>query len=247
MSAPSALSSAGLSAPSPLVRWLFSSIGKKLVVALTGIGLVLFVISHLLGNLTIFAGPEAMNSYAMHLRDLGPLLWVARIGLIGTVVLHIYFTMLLWQENAAARPQKYAVKANIKTTVFARTMRLSGIFLLAFVIFHLGHFTLMFVNPEYKTYHAMVDGHEVHDVYRMVVTGFSHPVISLIYVIAMGLLAFHLSHGIGSLFQTLGFSNQRMRVIYERVARVVAWALFAGFSSIPIAVVVFGLGKNYVK
>ena len=225
------------------IAWLFSSIGKKTVVAVTGIALVLFVIGHLLGNLTFFFGPEAINSYAMHLRDLGPLLWVARIGLLGAVGLHIYFTMLLWKENQAARPQKYAVKAPMKTTVFARTMRLTGLIVLAFVVFHLAHFTLWLIDPNYSTYHAMVDGHEVHDVYRMVVTGFSNPVVSLFYIFSLALLASHLSHGIGSLFQTLGITSSRMRVVYETSGKILAWALFLGYAAIP-ASVLLGIGKG---
>lgn len=214
------------------------------MVSLTGVILVLFVIGHMVGNLTIFFGPDAINSYAVHLRDLGPLLWVVRLGLLTAVVLHIVFTMLLWKENAAAKPQKYAVKATIQTTIFARTMRMTGLFVLTFVVFHIAHFTLLIVHPEYRTYHTMLDGHEVHDVYRMIIVGFSNPIVSIFYIVAMGFLAFHLSHGIGSLFQTLGFSNQRMRVLYERGARIVAWGLFVGFSAIPAAVLLFGLGKG---
>ncbi len=225
------------------IAWLFSSLGKKTVVAVTGIALVLFVIGHLLGNLTFFFGPVAINSYAMHLRDLGPLLWIARISLLGAVVLHIYFTMLVWKENQAARPQKYAVKATMKTTVFARTMRLTGLIVLAFVVFHLAHFTLWWVDPNYSTYHAVVDGHEVHDVYRMVITGFSNPIVSIFYIVSLALLTSHLSHGIGSLFQTLGITSKRMRPVYENAGKILAWALFVGYAAIPLSVLL-GLGKG---
>jgi succinate dehydrogenase / fumarate reductase cytochrome b subunit len=228
------------------VAWLFSSIGKKFVVAITGTAMVLFVIGHLLGNTTIFFGPEAVNSYAMHLRDLGPLLWVARIGLLAAIVLHVYFTMLLWKENQAARPQKYAVSAPMKTTVFARTMRLSGLIVLAFVAFHLAHFTWHWVQPANAEFHAEVDGRQVHDVYSMVVLGFRNPLVSGFYIFSLALVAFHLSHGIGSLFQTLGLSNNTLRPALETAAKVLAWALFAGYSAIPISILVFGLGKGIV-
>jgi len=231
----------------PIFAWLFSSIGKKFVVAATGICLVLFAIGHLGGNLTIFFGPDVINAYAMHLRDLGPFLWVIRLGLLTIVGLHIYFTMLLWAENQAARPQKYAVSAPMKTTVFARTMRLSGLFILAFVIFHLAHFTMLIVDPSFAKLHTTLHGHEVHDVYRMVVLGFSNPIVCIFYVIALFLLANHLSHGISSLFQTLGISNKRMRPTYELISRVVAWALFVGYSSIPLSILLFGLGKDSLK
>jgi succinate dehydrogenase / fumarate reductase cytochrome b subunit len=228
------------------VAWLFSSIGKKFVVAITGTAMVLFVIGHLLGNTTIFFGPEAVNSYAMHLRDLGPLLWVARIGLLAAIVLHVYFTMLLWKENQAARPQKYAVSAPMKTTVFARTMRLSGLIVLAFVAFHLAHFTWHWVQPANAEFHAEVDGRQVHDVYSMVVLGFRNPLVSGFYIFSLALVAFHLSHGIGSHFQTLGLSNNTLRPALETAAKVLAWALFAGYSAIPISILVFGLGKGIV-
>lgn len=228
----------------PLVGWLFSSIGKKSIVALTGIALVLFVIGHLCGNLTIYFGPDLINAYAMHLRDLGPLLWVIRLALLSIVVLHIFFTMLLWAENQKARPQKYAVFAPMTTTVFARTMRLSGLIVLAFIIFHLAHFTLQIVDPEYRNLHTMLDGHEVHDVYKMVVMGFSNPVFVLIYVVGLFLLTLHLSHGIASLFQTLGITNKKLRPVLEAGGRTLAWILFVGYTSIPISIFVFGLGRD---
>ncbi len=227
--------------------WLFSSIGKKTVVALTGIVLVLFVAGHMLGNLSIFLGPNALNSYAMHLQDLGAFLWIVRIVLIADVVLHIYFTMLLWKENLAARPQKYAVFAPIKTTVAARTMRASGLILLAFIIFHLAHFTLLLVNPGYANLHAEVDHRTVHDVYKMVILGFSNPWVSAFYILAMATLAFHVSHGIASLFQTLGLSTNTMRVRYESAARALAVLFFIGYSAIPFSVLFLGLGQGVLK
>lgn len=231
----------------PLLRWVYSSIGKKTIVALTGIALVLFVVGHLLGNLSIFLGPHAINAYGMKLRDLGALLWVARIGLLVAVGLHIYFTMLLWMENKAARPQKYAVDAPIKTTVFARTMRMTGLFVLVFILFHLAHLTLHLVNPSYAQLHAEVDGRQVHDVYSMVVLGFRNPFVSLFYIFSLALVAFHLNHGLSSLFQTLGITTSRMRALYETLGSIFAWALFVGYASIPVAVLVFGLGKGIVK
>jgi succinate dehydrogenase / fumarate reductase, cytochrome b subunit len=230
-----------------LIGWLFSSIGKKTVVALTGIVLVLFVIGHMLGNLTVFFGPDTINAYAMHLRDLGPLLWLIRLFMLTSVVVHIWFTMLLWKENLAAHPQKYAVFAPMETTIFARTMRLTGLFVLAFVVFHLAHFTLLIVDPGYAGYHTNLHGREVHDVYRMVIVGFRNPLISLFYIVSLALLAFHLSHGIGSLFQTLGVTDKKMRFYYETGAQILAWVLFAGYISIPLAILVFGLGNGVEK
>ncbi len=226
------------------LAWLFSSIGKKTVVALTGIVLVLFVIGHMLGNMTVFFGPDVINAYAMHLRDLGPLLWLIRLAMLSMVALHIWFTMLVWKENLAAHPQKYAVFAPMKTTIFARTMRLTGLFVLAFVVFHLAHFTLFLVNPGYAGFHTELHGQPVHDVYRMVILGFRNPFVSLFYIVALGLLAFHLSHGIKSLFQTLGLTDRKLRPIYEAGAPVLAWILFIGYTSIPVSILFFGLGNG---
>ena len=217
-----------------------SSIGRKWVVALTGIILVLFVIGHLLGNLSIFAGPDAMNAYAAFLKSAGELLWVVRIGLITCVVLHIWFTITLWRENLAARPQKYAVKDHLSTTVYARLMRISGLTILAFVIYHLAQFTWEAFNPDYK---GWVDAQGRHDVYRMVVTAFQCPFVSGFYILAVGLLGMHLSHGIASLIQTLGITSKKMRPLFEQGGLVVAWLIFLGFASIP-ASVLLGLVKT---
>ena len=222
--------------PHPILLWLLSSIGKKTIVALTGIALVLFVTGHLVGNFTLFLGPDWLNSYAVHLQSLGPLLWVIRLGLLGVVGLHILFTMLLWKENQAARPKKYIASDPIQTTVFARTMRLSGLCVLAFIVFHLAHFTLCVVDPSFKNLHTTLDGHQVHDVYRMVVVGFSNWPLSLIYIGGLFLLMLHLSHGIGSLFQTLGITNRSTRPVIELATKAYAWLLFLGYISIPISV-----------
>jgi succinate dehydrogenase / fumarate reductase cytochrome b subunit len=229
--------------PSPVAAWLFSSIGKKTIVAVTGILLVGFIAAHLGGNLTFFFGPDAINSYAVHLRDLGPLLWLARIGLLVAVGLHIFFTMKLWQENHTARPDKYAVKSRVQSTVFARTMRLSGLIVLAFVVFHLAHFTWMIVYPDYRSWH---DAAGRHDVFRMIVAGFSLPLVSGFYILSLALLASHLSHGIGSLFQTLGISNRRLQPLFTSGGKIVAWALFAGFAAIPVSVLL-GFGHAALK
>lgn len=237
-------SSATRSGQHPVYLWIFSSIGKKSIVAVTGILLVLFIIGHLIGNLTVFLGPDALNSYAEKLHSLGPILWVVRLGLLGVVGLHIYFTMLLWKENQKARPKKYIASNPIGTTVFARTMRLSGLVVVAFVVFHLAHFTVRVVDSSYQSMTTTLDGTQVHNVYAMVVKGFSNVPVVAIYVVGLFLLTFHLSHGLGSVFQTVGITNTRIRKNYEFGGRTLAWLLFFGFVSIPIAILVFGLGKG---
>lgn len=216
----------------PLTQ-LNSSVGKKIIMAVTGLMLVGFVAGHLLGNLMIFAGPNALNGYAKKLLDLGGLLWVARIGLIAAVVLHIVSAIKLNGENRAARPQAYAVKKNSTTTFAARTMMLSGLVVLGFIIYHLMHFTFRVTNPDIS--HGL-DPKGRHDTYTMVVLSFQQVSISAVYIIAQILLAFHLSHGIQSMFQTLGWNNAVLLPRLRLAARVIAFAIFAGYVSIPVAV-----------
>jgi succinate dehydrogenase / fumarate reductase, cytochrome b subunit len=216
-----------------------SSISKKSIVAITGSVLVLFIIVHLLGNLSIFLGARAINAYAHKLQSLGELLWIARFILLLCVVLHIYFTILLWRENRLATPQKYAVKKENGTTVYARLMRLSGLTVLAFVIYHLAQFTWQLFNPEYKTW---IDNQGFPDVYKVVVSSFLNPFVSLFYILAVGLLSMHLRHGIASVFQTLGLSSQRLHRFFNLGARTISLLIFIGFASIP-ASVLLGLIK----
>lgn len=210
-----------------------SSIGRKWIVAITGLALIGFITVHLLGNLSIFLGPDAVNGYAANLHHLGKLLWIARLGLIVVAVSHIYFTMLLWRENRQAQPQKYAVAQTLNTTLYARTMRLSALVILGFVLFHLAEFTWEWVNPESREW---IDAAGRHDVYRMLVSAFANPWIAGFYILSVSFLALHLSHGIASLFQTLGLTNKKLRPRFEMAGRIVASIFFLGYASIPAAV-----------
>jgi succinate dehydrogenase / fumarate reductase cytochrome b subunit len=211
-----------------------SSVGRKLIVAVSGVILILFVIGHLLGNLQIFLGPDWINGYAEHLRALGPLLWIIRAFLLLTVLVHIYYTIRLAIENRRARPSRYRRKEIVKATLASRTMVMSGIILLAFIIFHLLHFTLRTTDPRFATLAMDPLGH--YDVYSMMILGFLSPLVSGFYILAMFLLAFHLSHGSSSFFQSLGLTNQKLTPRLALAGRIFAWLLFFGYSSIPIAV-----------
>ncbi len=215
------------------ICFFHSSIGRKWIVAITGIALIGFIMVHLLGNLSIFLGPDAVNSYAANLHHLGKFLWIARFGLLAAAALHIYFTMLLWRENRQTQPQKYAITQTLETTLYARTMRLSGLVILGFVLFHLAQFTWEWVNPESKEW---MDAAGHHDVYRMLVSGFQNPFVAGFYLLSVGFLALHLSHGIASLFQTLGLTSKKLRPRFEIAGRIIAWAFFFGYASIPLAV-----------
>lgn len=213
-----------------------SSIGKKIIVAVTGVILVAFVVGHLLGNLQIFFGPEYINSYAEKLRALGMFLWVIRIGLLVAVVLHIWFTVSLAIDNRRARPVAYEQKRHVKSTLASRSMAISGLLVLSFIIFHIAHFTVRVTDPRFALLKA--DPLNRYDVYSMMVYGFQNVFVSGFYILSIFLLALHLSHGTSSFFQSLGLNDKKLTPRLARAGRIFAWMLFAGYVSIPIAVLV---------
>jgi succinate dehydrogenase / fumarate reductase cytochrome b subunit len=203
-----------------------SSVGKKMIVAVTGVVLIAFVVGHLLGNLQIFLGPEWVNSYAEHLRELGPLLWLIRAFLLVNVLVHIFFTISLAIENRRARPVRYKKKDHIKATFASRSMALSGLILLAFILYHLAHFTVRVTDPRFLLLKA-------DPLNRY---GFQNPFVSGFYILGMFLLALHLSHGTSSFFQSLGLNDEKLTPRLATAGRVFAWLIFIGYTSIPVAV-----------
>jgi len=201
--------------------------------AVSGFFLIGFVILHLLGNLLIYGGPDALNAYAEKLRHLGPMLWITRLVLLTAVFLHLITSMMLAKENRDARPVAYARKQALRTTFAARTMMFSGLMVIAFIVYHLLHFTFRVTNPAISN---LTDALGRHDVYAMVVFSFREPAIVGAYLIAMALLCAHLSHGIASMFQTLGFNTDRTLPVIERLGHLVAGLLFLGYISIPVSV-----------
>jgi len=220
-----------------------SSIGKKLLVAITGVMLLGFIVVHMLGNLQFFAGPHVINEYGTKLRHL-PFggLWIFRIVMLAAVVLHIVTTLMLVKENRTAKGAGYEFKASVQAKVATRLMALSGIILLGYIVFHLLHFTTHTINSDYANW---MEG-EDHDVYRMIVAGFRHVGISIFYIVAMVLLAMHLSHGAASLFQTLGLRTRKMACCLGLCAQVFAWGICAGYVSIPIAVMAGFYDKEHI-
>ena len=211
-----------------------SSIGKKMIVALTGVILMLFVIGHLLGNLQIFLGPRWVNDYAQHLRDLGPLLWAVRIILLVAVFLHIYFTVSLALDNRRARPHGYKKRDYIKASYASRHMVVSGLVVLAFIVFHLLHFTARRFNAHFSMLKNDPLNH--YDVYSMMVYGFQNAYVSAFYIIGLFLLTLHLTHGASSFFQSLGLNDKKLTPQLALGARIFAWLLFIGYTAIPVAV-----------
>lgn len=205
-----------------------------MIVAVTGVVLIAFVLGHLLGNLQIFLGPDWVNSYAEHLRALGPLLWAVRIFLIVNVLLHIFFTISLAIENRRARPVRYRRKDNVKATFASRSMALSGLIVLTFILYHLAHFTVRVTDPRFLLLKA--DPLNRYDVYSMMVYGFQNIYVSAFYILGIFLLALHLSHGTSSFFQSLGLNDEKLTPKLATAGRILAWLIFVGFTSIPIAV-----------
>lgn len=203
-----------------------STVGKKVVMAVTGIILVAFVIGHMLGNLQMFLGAEAMNRYAAFLKSTGALLWLARAGLLVAAVLHIIAAVQLTMLNRAARPTAYAKQEPAVSTIASRTMRLGGVLLAAFLIFHLLHFTTGTLHPAFS--HT--------GVYGNVILGFRSSWVVLFYVAAMAALGLHLFHGAWSAFRTLGLAKHSPTPLHRRIALWVAVGVWAGFTVIPVAV-----------
>jgi succinate dehydrogenase / fumarate reductase, cytochrome b subunit len=210
-----------------------TSIAAKGVMAVTGAGLTLFVIAHMLGNLQIFLGPNPLNAYAAALKGVPELLWTARIGLLVFFVTHIVLAFRLSIQNNAARPIPYFFLATRQASLASRTMMYSGHLLLGFVIFHLAHYTFGIGHPEYLKFE---DAQGRHDVYRMTVEGFRVWWVSLAYIVSMLILGLHLSHGIASLFQSLGCTSAVYRPWIERGGLTLALILTVGNILMPVAV-----------
>ncbi len=206
--------------------------------AITGCLLFLFVVAHLLGNLQIFFGPEQINAYGHFLQTTPELIWPARLGLLVLVLLHIYAAVKLSAENKAARPVTYGAYKPVGSSYASRTMLMSGLIIGAFIIYHLLHFTVQYqaINLTGKDFHGLHDLKGRHDVYGMMVAGFSNVWVSVFYIIAMGLLMLHLSHGVSSMFQSMGIKNKKYGDTLDRLATCIGILLFVGYASIPLSI-----------
>ena len=204
-----------------------SLVGKKMIMAVTGVILTLFVLGHLVGNLLVFAGPKPFNDYSHFLKhQVIEILWIVRIVLLLSLVLHVVASIQVSLANRRARPVSYAVKENIETTYAARTMVWSGPVIFLYVVYHLMMFTFLTTGP----------GLSPTDAYRNVVLSFRVPAISGIYVFAMVLLGLHLYHGAWSMLQTLGAGTPRYHPARRAAAPVFATAITLGYTLIPLSV-----------
>ena len=221
------------------MRLLSDSIGRKAVVAVTGLCMVLFVIVHLLGNSTIFAGPDGINAYAEKLHGLGPFVWAFRLVMLSLLLLHVIFAVLLTLENWSANPGKYAVKKMLKATFAGETMIWTGLLLLAFLVYHLLQFTVR-ITPD------IVLGNDAKnrvDVFTMVFTSFRITPIALVYVAAMVTLFLHLSHGIQSIFQSVGLNNDKTMPQFGMLGKILSALFLVGYSAIPVLILAGILAK----
>jgi succinate dehydrogenase / fumarate reductase cytochrome b subunit len=207
-------------------RFFASSIGKKVVMAVTGIALFGFVVAHMVGNLQVYLGSDALNAYAEKLRALGPLLWLMRGGLLLAVLLHIWAAWTLTRMNRAARPEGYREKEHRESTYASRTMRFSGVFLALFIVYHLMHMTWGNAHPDF-----------IHgDVYHNFIVGFRQVLVTVVYLVAMLALGLHMYHGVGSLMQTLGLSHPRYNHLRHAFATLITAVVVIGNISMPLAV-----------
>jgi succinate dehydrogenase / fumarate reductase, cytochrome b subunit len=215
------------------MRLLNSSVGRKIMMSISGQLLIIFILIHLAGNSTIYFG--WINAYAEHLHSLPPVVWIFRAAMLAIVSVHICYGTMLTLENWKANPNKYAVKRQLKASFASENMIWTGALIGLFVLYHLAQFTMK-VTPD-VAWTATVP---VVDVYKMVVTSFSNILISVLYFFAMGMLFLHLSHGIPSFLQTMGWNNDKTEPYFGTGGKVIAAFLMLAYISIP-AVILAGL------
>jgi succinate dehydrogenase / fumarate reductase, cytochrome b subunit len=216
------------------MRLLSDSIGRKVVMAITGLLMVLFVVGHLLGNLSIFAGADGINAYAAKLHSLAAVVWVTRIVMLVAVLFHLVISIQITLENSKANPTAYAVDRKLRVTFASKNMIWTGLLLGGFILFHLFHFTVRSV-PGMEIVQVQ-DTLGRFDVFAMVADGFGKVVTAVVYVLAMVMLYLHLSHGIQSTFQSLGLNNPKTMPGFVRFGGVLSVIFLLGYGAIPVAI-----------
>jgi succinate dehydrogenase / fumarate reductase cytochrome b subunit len=209
------------------------SVGRKLIMAVTGQLLFLFIVLHVLGNSTIYFGK--LNAYAAGLHALPALLWATRLGLLVLFPLHIYLAVVLTLENSAARPVDYLVRKHLASTFAGRNMVWTGAVIGTFLVYHLLHFTFQVIYPASAAF-AHRDAEGRPDVFLMVARSFQHAGIVAVYFVGVAAVGLHLSHGIQSSFQTWGLNGERSFSYVRRGGSLVAIVLFLAYAAIPVVI-----------
>lgn len=209
------------------------SIGTKVLVALSGLGLVSYVVFHMLGNLQVFEGPHALNTYAAFLRDMPIFLWTARIGLLSVVVVHVVLAIRLSLHNHRARSIAYSTRGYRQASIASRTMAVSGSVVLLFIVFHLLHLTAGVVGPS-PADRIDTEGHR--DVYGKLIHAFQNPIMVALYCAGQVGLAFHLSHAVSSSLQTLGLEHATLNRLFKAAGPSVALVVVLGNVAIIVAI-----------
>lgn len=204
--------------------------GLKVVMAVSGLLLLLFIIQHLVGNLKVFGGQDAYNSYAEFMQSLGLIKWGARFGLLALLAVHVWAAFKLRARNLAARPSRYAMQQPRASKWYGRTMMITGVIVLVYITFHILHFT-----AEIVYYDQLVDAQGRRDIFTNFVRSFQDPLIVLVYVVGNVSLAFHLAHGASSMFRTLGLAQGRFKHALGLAGPVLGFVLGAGNVAMPIA------------
>lgn len=212
-----------------------NSVEKKIVMAITGLVMILYLIAHLLGNLTVFKGQSAINTYGSILRSMGILTWLTRVIMISALLIHIYFGVMLTIENRKARAIPYRIKKNLRSTFASRNMIWTGLFIVLYIIYHLLNFSFPLINRELFAARNL-DALGQPDIYNMVIRNFQEIGISITYTIAIIAIALHLYHGIQSLFQTVGLNTENTIPVIIKAGRITSLILMLGFLSIPVAI-----------
>jgi len=211
-------------------------VGRKIIMSITGLAMSFYVVTHLLGNISLFSGPDGINAYAKMLHSLGPLLWIVRLIMVAALGLHMVFGIQLTLENRTSRAQKYAVNKHLSATAAGKNMIWTGLLIALYLGYHLLHFTVQVITPEFSASRNL-DALGRPDVFSMVVHSFRSTVVSIVYVAAMAAVGLHLSHGLQSMVQTLGLNNERTLPVMVKIGAAAALVLFLGYVAIPAGII----------
>jgi len=218
---------------------LNSTIGKKIIMALSGLILALFLVGHLLGNLLIFQGPGAINGYANWLQT-NPLLWLIRLSMLAIVAVHIHSAIKLTRENKKARPIGYHMEQDLQVNFASKHLLLSGLVILFFILFHLAHLTLGWINHDVF---SLLDKQGLPHIYARLIDGFQSIGITSVYIVGIVFIALHLMHGMKSFFQTMGFHHKNLQRLVHYLVPIVVLVICMAFAAIPLSIL-FGLMRR---